>query len=128
MADLQVAQTILQQLGGQRFLVMTGAKNLIGSADSLSLRINSVNYDGKRVNVVRITLDPSDTVRITRDPSDTYTVTASYLRAGKLKTVATVRDVYNDALQAVFTRVTGLHTSLGIPAAEARKFDNKHED
>jgi hypothetical protein len=118
MADLHVAQTILQQLGGQRFLVMTGAKNLIGSADSLTLRINSVNYDGKRVNVVKVTLDPLDT----------YTVTASYLRAGKLKTVATVSDVYNDALQAVFTRVTGLHTSLGIPAAEARKFDNKHED
>ena len=118
MADLTVAKTILEQLGGGRFLTMTGAKNIIGSENGLSFRINSVNYDGKRVNVVHITLDPSDT----------YTVVASYLRARKLKNVATVSDVYNDQLQAVFTRVTGLHTSLGIPAFAMRQFNNRHED
>ena len=118
MANLDIAHTILAQLGGGRFLTMTGAKNLVGSPTGLSFRINSVNYDGKRVNVVHITLDPSDT----------YTVVASYLRAGKLKNVATVSDVYNDSLQAVFTRVTGLHTSLGIPAAAMRQFNNRHED
>jgi len=121
MANLQVAQTILEQLGGRKFLVMTGAKNLIGSENTLSMRINSVNSEGKRVNVVHIVLDLSDT----------YTVVASYLRAGKLKNVATVSEVYNDALQSVFTRVTGLDTSLGtmgFSAAEMRAFNNRHED
>jgi len=118
MTDLTVANTILSQLGGRRFLVMTGAKNLVGSENSLSFRINSVNYDGKRVNVLRVTLDPSDT----------YTVTASYLRAGKLTTVAERSDVYCDSLQETFTRLTGLHTSLGLPAFAERQFNNKHED
>lgn len=118
MATMAVAHTILEQLGGGRFLVMTGAKNLVGSDNSLSMRLNSVNYDGKRVNVLRITLDPSDT----------YTVTASYLRARKLMTVAEVSDVYVDTLRDVFTRLTGLHTSLGIPAREMNKFYNRHED
>lgn len=100
---MAVANTILEQLGGGRFIVMTGAKGFVGSPNGLSFRINSVNYDGKRVNVVHIVLDPSDT----------YTVVASYLRAGKIKNVATVSDVYNDQLQEVFTRVTGLYTRLG---------------
>ena len=122
MANLQVAQTILQQLGGGRFLTMTGAKNLVGSENSLSMRINSVNADGRRVNVVSVTLDPSDT----------YTVTASYLRAGKLTTVASVSDVYNDQLQETFTRLTGLYTSLGtmgvLPRSAVKAFNNRHED
>ncbi len=98
-----VANTILDQLGGRRFLVMTGAKNLVGSANSLSMRINSTNSDGKRVNVLSVTLDPSDT----------YTVTASYLRANRLTEVATASDIYNDSLRDVFERFTGLYTSLG---------------
>lgn len=118
MADLTVANTILAQLGGGRFLTMTGAKNLVGSENSLSMRVNSVNYDGKRVNVLTVTLDPSDT----------YIVRASYLRARTLTTVAEASDIYADQLQTVFTRLTGLHTSLGIPVAEMRKFNNKHED
>ena len=64
MANLQVANTILAQLGGGHFLVMTGAKNLVGSDNSLSMRLNSVNYDGKRVNVVTSRSMPSDTYTV----------------------------------------------------------------
>ena len=39
MSDITVAKTILRQLGGRSFIFMTGARNLIASADSLSFRI-----------------------------------------------------------------------------------------
>lgn len=117
-STLSVAQTILFQLGGMRFVRMTGAKNLVGSETGLIFRISSVNSDRKRVNVVLVTLDASDT----------YTVTASYLRAGKLTTVAKRSDVYCDQLQEVFTRLTGLNTTLGFTRAEMRSFNNRHED
>lgn len=102
MTNQEIAQTILSQLGGQRFVMMTGARNLTTIARGLSMRLNSVNSEGKRVNVVTVTLDPSDT----------YTVTASYLRAGTLTTVATASDVYNDMLVETFERFTGLYTTL----------------
>jgi len=36
MADLTVAKTILEQLGGELFVAMTGAKNFVGTEDSLT--------------------------------------------------------------------------------------------
>ncbi len=99
---LTVAETILQQLGGNRFLRMTGAKHLTSRSNSLSMRIASVNYERKRVNGVVITLDPSDT----------YTVEAIFMTVKGRNVVGTRTDVYFDALQDVFTELTGLHTHL----------------
>ena len=41
MSNLQVANTILRQLGGHRFKIMTGAKNLIGDENSLTFKVAS---------------------------------------------------------------------------------------
>ena len=38
-ADMRVAEEILRQLGGNRFRVMTGAKNFSGTDNSLRMRI-----------------------------------------------------------------------------------------
>jgi hypothetical protein len=100
---LTVATTILEQLGGGRFLAMTGAKNLVGSADTLSFRLpGSGGFTKNGINVVSIQLTPADT----------YTVTFSRLRASKLTTVEAHEDIYWDQLREVFERATGLATSL----------------
>ena len=39
MTDMTVARSILDQLGGARFVAMTGARELVGSADSLTFKI-----------------------------------------------------------------------------------------
>ena len=39
MADMTVANEILRQLGGNKFLVMTGANHLIGDTYSLSMKL-----------------------------------------------------------------------------------------
>jgi hypothetical protein len=99
---MEVANTILEQLGGRRFLTMTGAYSLTGSADTLGMRLPQNATKGK-VGGVRITLDPSDT----------YTVVAFRLR-GALDVVESYRmsGVYADMLRDVFTEATGLYTSL----------------
>jgi hypothetical protein len=102
MSDLTIAKTILDQLGGKRFLVMTGAKQLVGSPASLSMRLNSVNEERKRVNYVAITLDPSDT----------YTLVAGYVRGTTFTEVFKRDDVYCDQIQEIFTKATGLYTHL----------------
>jgi len=99
--DMTVAKTILEQLGGNKFLAMTGAKNLLGDANSLTFRIPMRTLDG------------SNTVKITLTAMDDYTLEFLSVRAGKVKPKTFREGVYNENLQEVFTRVTGLHTSLG---------------
>ena len=55
MTDMTVARTILDQLGGARFVAMTGAREFVGSADSLTFKIG---VNPKRVTQVRVTLTP----------------------------------------------------------------------
>lgn len=101
-----VADTILQQLGGNRFVAMTGAKSFIGEDDSLSMKLPT-NITKGRASHCRVTLEQSDTYKI------------ETLKIGKTKdydaavVVVGIEDqIYNDQLQAAFTRLTGLDTHL----------------
>ena len=59
MTDMTIAKTILQQLGGNKFVVMTGAKSLCGGENYLSFRIpGTMTRD--RINYVKITLNSMD--------------------------------------------------------------------
>jgi hypothetical protein len=53
--DLTTPRAILTQLGGEGFVVMTGANGFVGSADSLTFKLG---HNPKRVTHVRITLMP----------------------------------------------------------------------
>ena len=55
---MRVADIILEQLGGNKFLVMTGAKNLIADGDTLRMSLPK-NMSG--ANKLEITLDATDT-------------------------------------------------------------------
>ncbi len=82
-----VADTILDQLGGRRFLAMTGARNLTGSANALSMQIPG---NPKRVGYVRITIDASDT----------YTM--KFIKSRTLAVMAEVSWIYADTLRQTF--------------------------
>jgi len=96
---LQVAQTILQQLGGAKFVVMTGATSFAGGTDALSMRIGR--------NAAGITA-----VKITLTPLDLYTITYYRMRGSKVEIVREDENVYAEDLQGFFTRATGLDTHL----------------
>ena len=53
----QVAKTILQQLGGNKFIAMTGAKNFGSSKNSLQFKIGK---NSKSISHIIITLKSSD--------------------------------------------------------------------
>lgn len=101
------AQTILNQLGGHRFIAMTGAKNLVGGSESLSFHIgrNSAKIAG-----VRIILNANDLYDVVflkkakKDP--VFGISVGMEVASRLD------DVHADALREVFTRYTGLETKL----------------
>lgn len=115
MASNLIANEILNQLGGNRFIVMTGAKNLVYDDNSLRFRIGK---NASRANMVRITLNGLDLydmefIRYTPGKlivnHKTLTVTT---REEKTEVIKVFKDVYCDMLQELFTDVTGLYTRL----------------
>jgi len=94
-----IAETILAQLGGRRFAMMTGASSFSYGENCLTFRLKS---NPKNVKGVRITLEPSDTYKMEFLGMRKYEVI--------LKSEADF--VYADMLQDVFTEHTGLYTHL----------------
>lgn len=101
MTDMTVAKTILQQLGGNRFVAMTGTKNFVGCDDAL---VMSLPRNKSKANKLRIVLTPMDT----------YTMEFQKINMKKMtvETVKTVENVYCDLLQDAFMTETGMYTSL----------------
>jgi hypothetical protein len=93
------AATILAQLGGNRFLVMTGAKNISYDPTSLSM---TLPRNAKGIRWVRVTLDENDT----------YSIDFVKMVRQLPQTATRVTGVYVEQLQDMFTLYTGLFTSL----------------
>ena len=103
MIEQGIAQTILAQLGGRRFIAMTGARNLIGGVNYLMLSLPT-GFARNGINNVRITLGTDtyifEALKVTRRPEL------------KFKTIEKLERVYAEDLERIFTEVTGLDTHL----------------
>ena len=97
--ESRVAKTILQQLGGNKFIAMTGAKNFGSSRNSLQFKIGR---NSKSISHVIITLKSSDL----------YEMEFIRIRGVKRTVVKKVKGVYADQLQTMFTKYTGMNTKL----------------
>ena len=105
-ANREVAQTILSQLGGNRFVMMTGANKLTVRENGLSFKIGR---NATQTNHVTISYDYAQ---------DLYNMTFEKVSLSKKtwevsrKVIATHEGVYCDQLTSLFTKETGLYTSL----------------
>jgi hypothetical protein len=94
-----IATTILEQLGGNRFLTMTGAKGLLDTGRGLQMKLPTIS----RASCIVITLEADDT----------YTVQAYRGRGLNMCAYGEpVSQVYADSLRRVFEDLTGLYTKL----------------
>jgi hypothetical protein len=96
------AEEVLQQLGGRKFIAMTGAKNFVKNDKDKSITFKIGGGAKNSINYVKITLTSMDV----------YNVDFIKVRGTDIKTIATAKGVYNDKLQSIFTKYTGLYTSL----------------
>ncbi len=96
---LSVAKEILSQLGGNRFIAMTGARNLAAGKNYITFKIMR--------NASKITH-----VKIALNGLDLYDITFYRVHGTSLKVIEEVNNAYCDMLQSVFTSRTGLNTSL----------------
>jgi hypothetical protein len=98
---LQIASTIIEQLGGAQFRAMTGAKDLIALETGLQFSLPS-----------RLAKNGINKVRIQLTPSDTYKIEYLSVRGTSAKTVTVDEDIYCDGLRESFCAATGLYVSL----------------
>lgn len=99
----KVATIILSQLGGGKFIMMTGAKDLVDGGNYLMFTLRrGTAKDG--INKVRITLEPSDTYKVEFMKINYKTL--------DVKTVKEYDDIYADQLVEIFESTTGLYTHL----------------
>jgi hypothetical protein len=95
-----VAETILKQLGGQLFIVMTGTKNFIKIGD------NGIGMQLRRNK------SKASHLRITLTPNDTYLMEFIKCTSKDLKTLERYEDVYNTELRGIFESATGMFTKI----------------
>lgn len=98
--DVQIANTILAQLGGNKFRAMTDSRDFGVVPNGLQFKVGR-NGNGINFCVVRL------------NGTDTYDVEYGFLRSGKFSVKSRSEGVYADQLQQDFTSATGLHTTLG---------------
>ena len=92
---MNVAQTILAQLGGNEFIVLTGAKNFVGGENFLQFRFGR-----------------GEGMRITLNGNDTYDVDHYVIRGTEVKDKGREKGLYSDMLKDMFERRTGLYVSF----------------
>ena len=111
---MSVAETILAQLGGSRFQVMTGASSFssgkFSAGEGLTFRLPRAKH---RIDAVRVILGADDLYQVeflrrlsslTEEPSPGYF---------GCKLVSKVEGVFCDRLREIFETETGLATTLG---------------
>lgn len=101
---MQVAKTILEQLGGGKLIAMTGAKAFVAIENGLQFRVPRAK-DG--INSVAIVLTAND------DYTVTYRrISRADAKRGEAVIVAEHTGIYCDMLQNNFEEATGLFARL----------------
>jgi len=97
--DKRQGAEVINQLGGGRFIAMTGAKDFFIGPKGVVFKIGR---NAKNVNYVRINLNSMDT----------YDIEFLQVRKFKEKVKSKANGVYAEDLRNAFEQHTGLRTSL----------------
>lgn len=100
MTDLTIANTILSQLGGNRFIAMTGSKNFAGGENYLTFKVIRNNSKATHVKIEYIY------------GQDLYTVSFLKCSVKGIVTLKKLGEVYAEELVNIFEEQTGLATHL----------------
>jgi hypothetical protein len=98
MNNVEVATTILNQLGGKRFIAFTGSTNFAAVNKALIMKLKKNQSKATHLRIQLNSLDLYD---------------VHFIKAGKqLQEVRVYNNVYCDQLQEIFCSVTGFYTKF----------------
>jgi len=98
----QVQQTIIDQMGGNKFRVMVGCKRMIVDGEKPAVTFEIGSGANKRIRFVKVELMADDT----------YTMSFSKIYKHEHKLIISHGGIYCDGLKKVFEKETGFYTSL----------------
>lgn len=95
----EIATTIIDQLGGKRFIFMTGVRNLINTGNGVIMQLPR-NASGAKY------------FKVTLNAWDLYDVEFYSVRGVDIKVKRELSGVYADQLDSIFENTTGLFTKF----------------
>ena len=112
-------QDILDQIGGNKFLAMTGSKVKYYGYDKngyVYLRL-ALSKNQSKAKLLKIQLNSKDLYNMTfskikKTLNKEYAAIGVKIYDEDIENIKTIKDVYCDQLQEVFTKVTGMYTKL----------------
>ena len=99
-----IAQTILMQLGGRRFVTSTGSRQLTDMGNGLRMNLARNKTSANRLDIIYDGGTDLYNLRFYRKTLSKKTFDV------KVKDIAKYEGIYFDMLQSLFTEVTGLRT------------------
>jgi hypothetical protein len=107
---MSVPSIILEQLGGQQFIAMTGCKNFVGDKNKLRMTIPKNMSKANRLEITLI--NDLYNMRFYKYTAPRLNKTTFQYTDEKIVEVKDYEGVYADMLQVLFTEVTGMYTRL----------------
>lgn len=112
---MNAANIILEQLGGNKFIAMTGSSKFT-SVDGGNTLFMKLTKNKAKTNTLRITLMPDDTYKMLFS-YEKMTPIKKRIFDSSLPSFTTsnqqlFEDVYNDQLKDIFESVTGLYVTF----------------
>lgn len=99
-----IAKTILEQIGGRRFAVMTGSRNFVNIGSGLRMSLGRNKTSANRLDII---YDAGADLYIMRFWRRAWSAKACDY---KDKDISVHKGVFCDMLEDTFTMVTGLYT------------------
>lgn len=98
MNNVQTATTILNQLGGKRFIAFTGSTNFVATKSGIIMKLCRNRSKATHLKIELNGLDLYD---------------VNFIKAGKeLQDVRSFSNVYSDQLEEIFCETTGFWTKF----------------
>lgn len=107
----EIANEILRQLGGNKFIVTTGAKNFVSDGNKLRMSLPRNFSKSNRLEISLNGLDLYD-MRFYRQTGGTFDSKKYEFRPIKFVEDKTYNNICCDQLQEIFTEHTGMYTHL----------------
>lgn len=111
MANMEMANTIINQLGGNKFIAMTGAKQFLAIENGVRMTIGKNTSQANRLEII-LNGDDTYSMRFYKYTAPKINSRTLSFTDEKVKEIENINGVYCDMLQEAFTRVTGMYTSL----------------
>ncbi len=107
-----VVKTIFEQMGGKRFLVMTGSEVYGLGDDTLVIKLKRNKSKANRLDIIYDFGSDLYRMKFIKQTNSRLNLKTGKFTPAKFEVLKELEDVFFDQLQEIFTQVTGFYIKL----------------